>query len=143
MAEMQLKVITPSKIVHDSTITSITAPSTEGELTILPKHQKLFTLLKEGIITYRSGSEEEYLAIGGGYLETDGKQVTILVSRAYGQDDINDELAEKAIAEAEKVLEETKDKQQQAEAIATIRRSQIDLKLLRKKRKAPANASNL
>lgn len=135
MAEVALKVITPSKIVIDESVVSVTAPSTEGEITVLPRHQKLFTLLQEGIITIRrSGKDEDFLAIGGGYLETDGKQITILVSRAYGQDEVDQHLVKKAMEEAQKVLHDTKDKQQQAEAFASMRRSQIDMKLLQKRR---------
>lgn len=135
MAQVALKVITPSRIVIDETVVSVTAPSTEGEITVLPRHQKLFTLLQEGIITIRrSEKDEDFLAIGGGYLETDGKQITILVSRAYGQDEVDQHLVKRAMEDAQKVIHDTKDKQQHAEAYASLRRSQIDMKLLQKRR---------
>lgn len=142
MSEVPLKVITPSKIVRDDTVASVTAPGKDGELTILPRHQNTFVLLKEGIITIRKpGKEDEFLAIGGGYLETDGKQISILVSSAYGQEEIDRELVEKAITDAKKVIDETKDKTEQAEAIASLRRSEINLKLLQKhpRRRAPSS----
>src|SRR6186997_1308326 len=112
---LHLKVITPKKIVLERDINSITVPSAEGELTILPKHIQLFSLLVEGIITIRAEKEEEYMAIGGGYLETDGKNMQILVSRAYNQDQIDAELTEKAINDAQKVIAETKDQHQRLE----------------------------
>ena len=142
MTEVPLKVITPSKVVKDESIVSVTAPGKDGELTILARHQNTFVLLEEGIVTIRkSGKEDEYLAIGGGYLETDGKQISILVSSAYGQEEIDRELVEKAMADAKKVIEETKDKTEQAEAIASLRRSEISLKLLQKhpRRRAPSS----
>ena len=133
---MHLKIITPKKIVKEVEIESITAPSAAGEVTIFPRHENLFTLLKEGIITMRTKDEEEYMAIGGGYLETDGKSMQILVSRAYGQDEIDEELTQKAIESAKKVLEENKDKKDIVEASAIMRRSLLDLKLLKKRRKS-------
>lgn len=136
MAEIELKVITPTKVVKTEMVTSVTAPGQEGELTVLARHQNTFVLLKEGIITIRKPSvEDEFLAIGGGYLETDGKQVSILVSAAYGQEEINREQVEKAIEQAKKVINETKDKQEQAAAIASLRKSELSLKLLQKRRR--------
>lgn len=132
---MNLKIITPKKVVREGEITSITAPAASGEVTILPRHENLFTLLKEGIITMRTKDEEEYMAIGGGYLQTDGQNLQILVSRAYGQDEIDEELTEKAIESAKQVLAENKDKKDMAEASALLRRSILDLKLLKKRRK--------
>ena len=89
MSVLHLKIITPKKVALEKDIIQITVPSSSGEITILPHHSNLFTLLVEGIIRYKTKDEEEYLAIGGGYLETDGEIVELLVTRAYGQDAID------------------------------------------------------
>jgi len=132
---LHLKVITPKKLVFEEEVLSVTIPTAAGEITVLPKHADLLSLLKEGVITIKKEKELEYLSIGGGYLETDGKTVHILVSRAYGQDEINEERAQDAMKRAEKILSETKDKQERNEALSTIRRSMIDMKLMRKIRR--------
>ncbi|MDA1317204.1 MAG: ATP synthase F1 subunit epsilon [bacterium] len=132
---MHLKVITPKKLAFEKDIESITIPTAAGEITILPKHVELLTLLKEGVITIRSAKEEEYLSIGGGYMETDGKNIHILVSRAYNQDEINEKRTEEALEKAKKVLAETKDKHERNEALSTMRRSILDMKLLGKMRR--------
>jgi F-type H+-transporting ATPase subunit epsilon len=138
MATVTLKVITPAKIVFEEEIQSITAPSVEGEITVLPRHENFFTMLKEGIITIRRPQrEDEYLAIGGGYFETDGQQITVLVSKAYNQDELDAKQVEKARADAQKILEETKDQAERQSALASLRRIDIDLQLLQKKRKRP------
>jgi F-type H+-transporting ATPase subunit epsilon len=136
MNTLRLKIITPKKIVLEEEVLSVTAPAETGEITILPKHIRLFTLLVEGIIKIKKPNEEDYLAIGGGYLQTDGQELNILVSRAYGQKEIDEKLTEKAIEEAKKIISLTKDRQQRVEAAALLRRSIVDLKLL-KKRKRP------
>lgn len=133
---LQLKIITPRKVVREDTIDSLSAPSVEGEITILKNHTNLFTLLEEGIVKIKkSNKEEEYLAIGGGYLETDGESLSLLVSRAYGQDEIDHKLTEKAIDEAQNILKGTKDNVQRHEASSILRRSLIDLKLLKKRKR--------
>lgn len=128
-----LKIITPTRIVREEDVASVTAPGQDGELTVLPRHQNALVLLKEGIVTIRkTGAQDEFFAIGGGYLETNGKQISILVSSAFGQEEIDRELVEKAIEQAKKVIAETKDKQEEAAALAQLRRSEISLKLLQK-----------
>lgn len=134
MPMLHVRVITPRKIVMEKDISSLTVPSADGEITILPRHVHLFSLLTEGIITLR-GEGEEFLAVGGGYVETDGKNVHVLVSRAYGQGEIDARETEKALEEAKKVLAETKDEGKRQEAAAILRRSVIDIKLLKRRRR--------
>lgn len=134
MNNLHLKIITPKKVVVDEQIDSISIPSFEGEITILPHHENLFALLVEGIIKIKKGSDDDYLSIGGGYVETDGNNVTVLVSKAFGQDDIDKNLTEKALLEAKKILSESKDRNERNEAMAMIRRATIDSKLLKKRK---------
>lgn len=132
---IHLKVITPKKLALEKDVESITIPTESGEITVLPKHADLLSLLKEGVIAMRTAKEEEYLSIGGGYFETDGKMAIILVSRAFGQDEINEEMTQKAIENAEKILAETQDKTERSEAMGLLRRSMLDMKVLSKIRK--------
>lgn len=136
METIHLKIITPKKIVLDEEVLLVTIPTFTGEITILPHHTNLFSLLVEGVIKIKRKEGEDYLAIGGGYLETDGRDLHILVAKAYGQDEINRELIEKGMEEAKKILTQSKDRKERAEAVSFLRRSIIDLKLLKKK-KAP------
>ena len=135
MDTLHLKIITPKKIVLEKDILSITLPTEEGEITILPHHANLFSILKEGIIKIKYNKEEDYFAIGGGYLETDGREVNVLVSRVYGQDEIDEKMIEEAKENAKKILSQAKTDAERQQAAALLRRSLIDSKLLRKKRR--------
>ncbi len=139
---IQLKILTPQKKVVEEEVQSVTVPSAEGEITILPRHAKLLTTLREGIITIRKNSSEDHLSIGGGYLETDGKELRILVSQAYHQHEINEEMTKKALEDARRIMQESKDQPMRVAAEVTIRRSVIDLKLLRKKRRTNYQVTN-
>lgn len=133
---LKLKIITPRRVVIEEEIKSITAPSFDGEITILPHHTNLFSLLQEGIIKIiKKNGEEDYLAVGGGYIETDGEEVIVLVSRAYKQDEVDEEKIKEAVFEAKKLLSEAKDESQRQQALATLRRSIIESKLLKRKKK--------
>ena len=122
-------------MVREEEISSITLPAYDGEITVLPNHQPLLSLLVEGIVTLRRGTKEESLAIGGGYIETNGKTMKLLVSRAYGQDEIDEKLTADAVERAKKLIQESADPTNKAEAEALMRRSLIDSKLI-KRRKA-------
>ena len=132
---MKLRIITPKKMVLEEEIEAITLPSIEGEITILPNHVSLFSLLKEGVVKIKYEKKEDFLAIGGGYVETNGEYVNLLVSRAHGQDEINQTATEKAIKEAEEGLKKAKTSEERLQAGALLRRSMVDLKLLKKRRR--------
>jgi len=133
MSILKLKIITPKKTVLEIDINEISVPSTDGEITILPHHINLFSLLKEGIVHYVSDKKEEYLAIGGGYIETDGKNVHLLVSRAYGQNEIDEKQTQEAITKAKNDMKHAGDKETFQEMSSLLRKSVIDQKLLKKK----------
>lgn len=135
MDKLNLKIITPKKIVYEKEVDSVTLPSYNGEITILPRHINLFSLLTEGIIKIKINNDENYFAIGSGYVETDGKEVIILVSRAYGQDQINEKIINQAIEDAKKLLSQAKDEKSRQEALSLMRRAIIDSKLLKKRKK--------
>lgn len=132
MSILHLKIITPKKVVLEEDVRSVSVPSEEGEITILPRHANLFSLLKEGIVKIKTETKENFFAIGGGYLETNGEAVNILVARAAGQDEIDEELTQKAMENAKKIISEAKDNQQLVEAASLLRKSLLDMKLIKK-----------
>ncbi|MEI7653086.1 MAG: ATP synthase F1 subunit epsilon [bacterium] len=129
---IKLQIITPKKLVREEEISSITLPAHDGEITVLPNHQPLLSLLIEGIVTMRHGSREESLAIGGGYIETNGRTMKLLVSRAYGQDEIDEKLTLEAIERAKTLIAESSDPANKAEAESLMRRSIIDSRLIKR-----------
>ena len=137
MSTIRLKVITPRKVIIDREVDFVSVPTTDGEITILPHHIRLFSLLVEGIVKIKKDDNEDVLAIGGGYLETNGETVTVLVSRAYGQGEIDRDLTDKAVEEAKRILSKSTDEKERAEAMSVLRRSVIDSKLMKKRKARP------
>lgn len=135
MAKLNLKIISPKRIVLEKEIDAITVPTSDGEITILPHHCNLLTLLTEGILKIKIGDDEEYYAIGGGYLQTDGHEVMVLVSRAYGQDEIDEKIIQEVRQKAEQLLKLARDEKEKNEALSLLKRSLIEDRLLKKARK--------
>lgn len=129
-----LEIITPERIAFSDQVEMLTAPSSSGQIGILPRHTPLFTRLIEGELKILRKNEELYLAIGGGFLEVTHKKAIVLVTDAYKASEIN----EKEILEARKKAEEALKSKPTGEALIAaqtlFRRSVIALKLLKRKK---------
>ena len=58
---------------------SLSAKTTEGEVTILPKHEPFVANLGEGSLVVRTAEGEQKFAISSGVLEVSHNQVTVLL----------------------------------------------------------------
>lgn len=106
---MRFQIITPERIVFSDEINQISLPTVEGEITILPHHIPLVTLLKAGELRYIKETQEQTVAVSGGFAEVcpDGS-VAILADTAEHAAEIDLARAEAARARAEKLMAEAR-----------------------------------
>jgi F-type H+-transporting ATPase subunit epsilon len=100
----QLEIVTPEKKVVDTAAEEVQIPGKNGYLGVLPGHAPLITELAVGEITYRSGTEEQKLAVAWGFAEVLPDRVTILAETAERPNEIDVERARKAKERAERLL---------------------------------------
>jgi F-type H+-transporting ATPase subunit epsilon len=100
----QLEIVTPEKKVVDTSATEAQIPGKNGYLGVLPGHAPLVTELAVGEITFRTGAEEQRLAVAWGFAEVLPDRVTILAETAERPSEIDVERARKAKARAEQRL---------------------------------------
>src|SRR4051795_1430550 len=100
-----LEIVTPEKQVFSEEVDSVVCPGIEGELGILPHHAPLLTTLGVGELRIRRGSEEEYFAIAGGFLQVRPDKVVVMAETADMASEIDLARAEEARREAERALE--------------------------------------
>ena len=135
MKSLHLEIITPEKVAFSDSVNIITAPSADGQIGILPEHVPLFAQLVEGEVKITKDDHVFYLAIGGGFLDVTKNKAAILVTSAYKAEEIN----EAEVLQAKKRAEEALKEEPQGEALIAaqtqFRRSQIALKVLRRRRK--------
>ncbi len=92
-----------------------------GELGIAPRHAPLLTLLKAGEVRVKlPGGEEQSFFVGGGALEVQPKQVTVLADTALRAKDIDEAAALAAKQKAEEALKSREGAITQAEALAEL-----------------------
>ncbi|GAB4405150.1 MAG: hypothetical protein Kow00123_17180 [Anaerolineales bacterium] len=136
MPTTRLEVITAERVVYSDDVDMVLVPGVEGQLGILPRHAYLLTALTEGeLVIRKAGQEDEYIAIGGGFMEVGPDHVTILADSAERAEEIDVARAEAARKRAEALLAEKRDVTALAEAAAALRRSRVRLQVARRRKR--------
>ncbi|HWP93611.1 MAG TPA: ATP synthase F1 subunit epsilon [Thermodesulfobacteriota bacterium] len=106
MAErLELKVITPSRVVISEEVDEVIAPGELGEFGVLPGHVPFITLLMPGELKYRKDGTERRFIVWGGLSEVRDDKVTVLTDNVEDPRFVDSEAAQR---EAEALLEELK-----------------------------------
>lgn len=135
MAFFTFELVTPEKVVLKAQADQITLPTTEGEITILPHHIPLVTLVASGELRLKRGSEETPLAVHGGVLEVHGSTIRLLAEAAERVEELDEAAIERARQRAEDLKKQAVGNQQlYAEATAMLERNLARLKIARKYR---------
>lgn len=135
MAHIQFKIVTPERVVFEDTVDAIILPTVEGEITILPHHIPIVSLLKAGVLRIQKGKEETPLAVSSGVIEVDGERVVVLADTAERADDLDETKIEKAREEARQLMESKRgDREGFAEASALLERELARLKVVKRYR---------
>ena len=111
MSTLHFKIITPERVVFEDEIDQISMMTPNGEITVLPHHIPLVTLLSPGELHYKKNNEDKDLAVSGGFAEVrDNNSVVILADTAEHAHEINVERAETARARAAQLMAEARGK---------------------------------
>ena len=136
--KLNLEITTPERTVFQQEVDSVTVPTVEGEITVLPNHASLVGIVVPGAMIVRIGGSETFLAVSGGAIEIlPGSRCVILTDSADRAEDLVVEEIEKAKARAMAAYEEAKGKDDIAYADASVHleRELNRLKVARKHRR--------
>jgi F-type H+-transporting ATPase subunit epsilon len=118
----------PAKVVY--------LPAQEGEIGVYPRHAPLLTMLKPGEVRVQGADGQEHsFYVGGGALEVQPNQVTVLADTAARAKDLDEQAALAARQRAQDALASHLDKISYAEAQAELARAIAQLKLIEKLRR--------
>lgn len=104
MAEIKLEIVTPEKRVVDETVDTVTVPTANGEIGILPNHAPLISTLKSGILSFSGRGATDRMVVAGGFVEVSANKVSVLADVAEKADEIDVEAARAEREAAEKIL---------------------------------------
>ena len=99
-----LRVVSVERSLFEGDVDFIVANGADGELGVLPRHAALMTILKPGALKITHGGKEDFIFVGGGFLEVLPDRVTILADVAEHADEISVERAEEARKRAQEKL---------------------------------------
>lgn len=139
MAQLTLKIVTPERIVFEGAVDSLSAMTEMGEVTILPNHVPLVTLLKAGEMRAMVGKELLLLAVSTGLLEVRaGNQIVVLAQTAERSEELELAEIEAAKARAEEALSEARKRNDVsfADAAAHLEREMARYKVVLKKKRS-------
>lgn len=75
---MNLEIITPDKKVFEGEVMSASFPGTDGSFQVLNDHAPLISLLKDGVVEYKSKDSVNQIKITGGVVEVLKNKVILL-----------------------------------------------------------------
>lgn len=135
MTQFNLKIVTPEKQIYNDSVDQVNAPTSEGEIGILPNHTNLMAKVVPGELNIRKNGKIEVLAVGEGFLSATGNVLTIMTDLAVNEAEINEKAVEDAKIRAEQALEQKLSDEEYAETFAALEKSLAQLRVKRRHRR--------
>lgn len=122
--------VTPEGPVAEAAAESVTIPTADGEITVLPEHAPLVSVLVPGVLTIRPAASgkgqaaaEKHLAVSGGFVHVTAGSVTVLADTAERADDIDVRRAEAGRKRAEEAMAKKLEREEMAETSAVLQKN--------------------
>lgn len=98
-------IVTPhKKLIDGAQVASLRLPTAKGELTILPGHAELLTLLGTGELSFAADGQVRKFAVSYGFANVSHDRVTVLAETCEEASDIDRSRAQKAQQKSEEKL---------------------------------------
>jgi len=104
---IEFRIVTPEGIVYQDAIEQVTIPTATGQITVLPNHIGLVSLLRAGELLLKKDGQTIALAVSTGIIEVrPNSKVYILADTAERAERIDVERAELARHRAQELLKQ-------------------------------------
>lgn len=133
-AIIQFQLVTPERVVLKKELTSLSCPTTLGEITILPHHAELIATLVPGELHAKTQTDDFFLHVAGGFVKVrSGNEVIVLADAAEHFHEIDAKRAQEAAERAKKAMaEQILSDEEYAKVAASLERSLARLNVKRK-----------
>ncbi|MBU0545981.1 F0F1 ATP synthase subunit epsilon [Patescibacteria group bacterium] len=140
---LKFQIVTPERVVFEDEVDQVTMMTSDGEITVLPHHLPLVSVLRPGELRYKKVGEDLVMAVSGGFVEVrPDNTLVVLADTAELAHEIDVSRAEIAKAKAEKLMQEVRSKEDvdYATLQVNLERALTRLKVGNKYRKIRGNA---
>jgi F-type H+-transporting ATPase subunit epsilon len=135
MATFEIEIISTDGIIFKGEVEEVVIPTKDGQITILPNHAPLISLLDEGEVIIKKEGKQQILGVLGGFLEVNKNKAKIITDYAVEGSNIDVAKAEEAKAKAEELMKERKAGVDFALIEKELKKSILELKVSEKVRK--------
>jgi len=101
---LRLEIVTPEREAYSDEVDAVYCPGSEGEFGVLPHHAPMLAMLGVGELRIQKGTDEEFFAIAGGFVQVRPDKVVVMAELADLSSEIDLEAAEEARNEAERAI---------------------------------------
>ena len=129
---LNVRVITPDKVVWDADTEELILPSSTGQLGILTGHAPLLTALDIGVMRLKTGSKWTSIVLMEGFAEVEKDTVTVLCNGAEEADSIDATTAQADLEKTILLVEEATTKKEKIEATIELRKCKARIQALAK-----------
>jgi len=127
---LNVRVITPDKVVWDANADEIILPSSTGQLGILTDHAPLLTALDIGVMRLKAEGNWTSIVLMEGFAEVEDNKVTILCNGAEEGSNIDLKTAQEELEKVTLLVDEATTKKEKIEATLELRKSKARLQAL-------------
>ena len=120
---INIRVITPDRIVCSTTAEEIILPSTTGQFGILDGHAPLITALDIGVLRIKMDQKWTPMILFGGFAEVDQNQITILVNDVEEAASLKLDEVTVALEEATIAVEQAETNREKIEASQNLKKA--------------------
>lgn len=131
---LRLEIVTPEAKTYSEDVEMVNLPGLEGDMGVFPEHVPFMTQISAGEIGVFKNGEQQFLAVGEGFVEVTGEKVAVLTDMAVKESDIDEQAAEDARKRAESRLQEKLSDEELASVSAALAHSLAQLKVKRRNR---------
>ena len=127
---LNVRVITPDKVVWDASVEELILPSSTGQLGILPDHAPLLTAIDIGVMRLKTEGSWNSLVLFEGFAEVEANKVTILCNGAEEASSIDLKNAQADLERVTLLVDEATTKKEKIEATIELRKTKARLQAL-------------
>jgi F-type H+-transporting ATPase subunit epsilon len=124
---LNVRVITPDRVVWDANADEIILPSSSGQLGILVDHAPLLTALEIGVMRIKAEDKWISIVLMEGFAEVENNKVTILCNGAEEDRTIDRALAQAELEKVTLLVDQATTKKEKIEATIQLRKSKARL----------------
>ena len=124
---LNVRVITPDKVVWDAMADELILPSSTGQIGILTDHAPLLTALDIGVMRLKSDAGWTSIVLMEGFAEVEENKVTILCNGAEEGSSIDVKTAQAELEKVNLLVDEATTKKEKIEATIELRKAKARL----------------